>query len=75
MYARNDTGQVPTARLAGRAVPVRWFISPLKSSTSPLAEVLCPAPEGLVPSKTRCLWAVGPPFCFSAPALSATGPN
>jgi len=40
--------------------PIHWPISPSKSPTSPLAERLCPALTGLVPSKIRCLCAVGP---------------
>ena len=41
--------------------PIHWPISPSKSPTSPLAERLCPALTGLVPSKIRCLCAVGAP--------------
>src|SRR5277367_3566341 len=57
--ASESEGLAPKARFAGRAVPVHWLISPLESSTSLLAEALCPAPDGLVPFKSRCLCAVG----------------
>ncbi len=67
-------------RVAGRkrrtqeTAPVRWRISPLKSSTSPLAEVFCSAPDCLVPSKLDACARQGQPYSSSAPHLFVSRP-
>jgi hypothetical protein len=55
--------------------PVRWRISPLKSSTSLSTEVFCSAPDCLVPSNELDACArQGQPYSSSAPHLFVSRP-